>query len=178
VARAFRPTRSAPAAIAALVLLAIGVVTAIHVISALLATPVKFVPYEKAAQWARSTTWGDNRALALASALTLLGLVLLLIAAVPGRGRLITLTTGDPDLAVGVPRRTMAGVLSAAASRVDGVRRARARVRGWRADVRASTDLRNTEQVRERVRAAVAEQLDRLAPAHRMSVRVQVRGPS
>ncbi|ETK35496.1 DUF6286 domain-containing protein [Microbispora sp. ATCC PTA-5024] len=178
VARAFRPTRAGPAGIVALVLLALGVVTAVQVITTLLGNPVRIVPYDQVARWLRTTTWDGDRALAVASALALLGLLLLLIALVPGRGRMVTLATGDPDLAVGVPRRTLSAVLTAAASHVDGVRHARARVHGWRADVRADTDLRDTAGVGERVRAAVERELDRLAPAHAMSVRVRTHGPS
>ncbi|MEW9532896.1 DUF6286 domain-containing protein [Microbispora sp. NPDC049125] len=176
--RAFRPTRSIPATIASLALLAVGVLTAAHVVSALLKRPMRLVPYDRATDWARTTTWDDGRAVAIATAVALAGLVLLLIAVVPGRGRLIALRTGDPDLVVGVPRRTLAGTLSAAASRVDGVRRAHARVYGWKTDVMVRTDLRDTPALTERVHEAVGEELARLAPAHPISVRVRVHGPS
>lgn len=176
--RAFRPTRGLPAALAALALLAIGVLTAVHVISALLGRPVRLVPYDQWAQWARTTAWDDGRALAVASALALIGLTLVLIAAVPGRGRLVALRTGDPDLVVGVPRRALARVLGGRAANVDGVRRAGARVYGWHADVSVRTDLRDTATLGARVRAAVEEELDRLAPAHPISVNVRVHGPS
>ncbi|WP_327048423.1 DUF6286 domain-containing protein [Microbispora sp. NBC_01189] len=175
--RAFRPGRGLPAVVAALALLAIGVLTAVEVISALLGHPVGLVPYERVAGWARTTAWNDDRALAAAAALALIGLVLVLIAAVPGRGRLVALRTADPDLVVGVPRRALARVLSGAAGRVDGVRAAGARVRGWHADVSVRTDLRDTTVLRERVRAAAEREIARLAPAHPISLRVRVHGP-
>ncbi|MBX6386052.1 MAG: hypothetical protein IRZ07_24275 [Microbispora sp.] len=176
--RAFRPSRGLPAAVAALALLGIGGLTAVHVVSALLGLPVKIVPYDEWARWASTTAWNDGRALAVAAALTLIGLVLILIAVVPGRGRMIPLRTGDPDLVVGMPRRALARALRARAGEVDGVRTAGARMRGWHADVSVRTDLRDTTALEGRVRAAVEDELARLAPAHRVSLRVRVHGPS
>ncbi|WP_169951253.1 DUF6286 domain-containing protein [Microbispora sp. H11081] len=176
--RAFRPNRGLPAAVAALALLAIGGLTAVHVVSALLGRPVRVVPYEQWARWASTTAWQDGRALAVAGALMLIGLVLILIAVVPGRGRMVALRTGDPDLVVGLPRRALARALRARANAVDGVRAAGARMRGWHADVSVRTDLRDTAALAERVRAAVGDELSRLAPAHGVSLRVRVRGPS
>ncbi|MBE3010796.1 alkaline shock response membrane anchor protein AmaP [Microbispora sp. NEAU-D428] len=176
--RAFRPSRGLPAAVAALALLAVGGLTAVHVVSALLGLPVKLVPYDQWARWASTTPWDDGRALAVASALALIGLVLILIAVVPGRGRMIALRTGDPDLVVGLPRRALARALRVRANQVDGVRSAGARMRGWHADVSVRTDLRDTTALGERVRAAVEDELARLAPAHRVSLNLRVHGPS
>ncbi|MGI5153964.1 DUF6286 domain-containing protein [Microbispora sp. CA-102843] len=176
--RSFRPSRGLPAVVAALALLAIGGLTAVHVVSALLGLPVKIVPYEGWARWATTAAWDDGRALAVASALALIGLVLILIAAVPGRGRMIALRTGDPDLVVGLPRRALARALRARANQVDGVRAAGVRLRGWQANVSVRTDLRDTTALQERVRAAVGDELARLAPARRVSLHLRVHGPS
>ncbi|GGO15965.1 hypothetical protein GCM10010116_32160 [Microbispora rosea subsp. aerata] len=177
-ARAFRPARGLPAAVAALALLGIGGLTAVHVVSALLGLPVKIVPYDQWARWASTTAWNDGRVLAVAGALALIGLVLILIAVVPGRGRMVALRTGDPDLVVGITRRTLARALRARANAVDGVRAAGARMRGWHADVSVRTDLRDTAALGDRVRAAVEDELAGLAPAHRVSLNVRVHGPS
>ncbi|GLX08293.1 DUF6286 domain-containing protein [Microbispora sp. NBRC 16548] len=176
--RAFRPSRGLPAAVVALALLGIGGLTAVHVVSALLGLPVKLVPYDQWARWASTTAWDDGRVLAVASALALIGLVLILIAAVPGRGRMVALRTGDPDLMVGLPRRALARALRARATEVDGVREAGARMYGWHADVSVRTDLRDTAALGERVRAAVEDELARLAPAHHVSLHLRVHGPS
>jgi hypothetical protein len=176
--RAFRPSRGLPATVAALALLGIGGLTAVHVVSALLGLPVKLVPYERWARWASATPWNDSRVLAVASALALIGLVLLLIAVVPGRGRMIALRTGDPDLVVGLPRRALARALRARANQVDGVRSAGARMRGWHADVSVRTDLRDTTALGDRVRGAVEDELARLAPDHRVSLHLRVHGPA
>jgi hypothetical protein len=44
--------------------------------------------------------------------------------------------------------------------------------------VNARTDLRETSGVEERVQAAVEDEIGRLAPIGRYTVRVRVRGPS
>lgn len=174
--RAFRPTRAVPSTIAALVLLAVGVLAAVHVVSALFGRPIRLVPYEAVLGWARTTTWDGSTTLAAASVLMLLGALLLLLAAVPGRGHLLALRTADPDLVVGMSRHALARRLRHVAGAVDGVRRARVRVSGQRAKVRAWTDLRDTTTVSGRVRAAVDQELARLSPVHRMSVSVRVSG--
>ncbi|WP_433496709.1 DUF6286 domain-containing protein [Sphaerimonospora sp. CA-214678] len=176
--RAFRPTRAVPATVTALVLLAVGVLTAVHVVSALFGRPIRLVPYETVLAWARATTWNGGGALAAASVLMLLGALLLLLSAVPGRGHLLALRTADPDLVVGMSRHALARRLRHVAGAVDGVRRARVRVSGRRAKVRAWTDLRDATAVTGRVRAAVDQELARLSPVHRMSVGVRVSGPS
>jgi hypothetical protein len=76
----------------------------------------------------------------------------------------------------GVPEHMLARVLGAAASDVDGVRTARAKVRGRHVTVVARTDLRETSPVEERVRAAVERRLGELAPVRPMTVRTRMRG--
>jgi hypothetical protein len=176
--RALRPARTVPALIASLVLLAAGALTAVEVVSALLGHPARLLPYGRAVQWARTTAWQDPWVVAGATALLVVGLLLILIAADPGRPRVVALRTGDPDLVVGVPRRMLAAALRASAAGVDGVRRARAKIRGRRVEVTAMTDLRDTAELTRRVEAAVEDELGRLAPVRRMTVRTRVRGPS
>lgn len=176
--RAFRPARAVPATVAAVALLVVGLSTAVQVGSALLGRPVRLVPYDQVLRWARTTTWDDGGALAVAGALAVLGALLVLLAAVPGRGHRLALRTADPDLVVALPRHALARRLRHAVGAVDGVRRAGVRVSGRRVTVRAWTDLRDTSAVTGRVHTAVDQELSRLSPVHRMPVRVQVRGPS
>jgi hypothetical protein len=176
--RAFRPRRAIPAAISALALLAAGVLTALETISALAGRPARLVPYEQVAAWAQTTTWQDRQALTSAGIAAVLGLLLLLFALVAGRPRLLALRTGDPDLVAGVRPRTLTKLVAAVASEADGVRGARAKVRGRQVTVNARTDLRDTLEVQERVRAAVEDEIGRLAPIGRYTVRAHVRGPS
>jgi hypothetical protein len=176
VVRALRPRRGVPAVVAALVLLACGGLVAAEVVSALAGRPLRLVPYEQVAEWASRTAWQDRATLLTAGATAAVGVLLILIAVVPGRPRLVALRTGDPDLVAGVPRSALARMLAAAASDVDGVREARARVRGRRVLVAATTGLRETTRLTERVRAAVEDELGRFSPVYPMSIRTRVRG--
>jgi hypothetical protein len=178
VVRAFRPRRAIPAAISALALLAAGLLTAVEVISALAGRPAGLVPYDQVTEWARTTTWQDRQALTSAGIAAVLGLLLLMFALVAGRPRLVPLRTGDPDLVAGVRPRTLARLLGAAAGEADGVRHARTKIRGRQVVVKARTDLRDTAGVEERVLAAAEDEIGRLAPIGRYTVRAHVRGPS
>ncbi|GII59457.1 hypothetical protein Pth03_78460 [Planotetraspora thailandica] len=175
--RAFRPRRTIPAMIASIALLAAGVLTALEVIMALWGRPAQIVPIDDLNRWAAATTWQDRAALGSAGLATLLGLLLLLIAWVAGRPRVVALRTDDPDLVAGVSPRMLANLLGDAAGRVDGVRRARAKVRGRHVTVQATTDLRDAAEMEERVRAAVEREIATLAPVARYTVRARVRTP-
>nr|WP_157553979.1 DUF6286 domain-containing protein [Herbidospora sakaeratensis] len=174
--RFLRPRRKVPAAIAALVLFAAGLLIAVGTISALFGHPVRIVPYDRVVAWASATTWQDNAVMAAAGAVGIVGALLILIGAVPGRTRLVALRSGDPDMIISTPRRMLARVLGTVAAQVDGVRRARARIRGRQVTVHAGTDLRDTAAVRERVRDAVEDELTKLAPVGRYTVNTKVRG--
>ncbi|GAA1303394.1 DUF6286 domain-containing protein [Planotetraspora silvatica] len=176
--RAFRPRRAIPAAISALALLAAGIVTAVETISALAGHPATLVPYQQVAAWAQTTTWQDKQALTSAGITAVLGLLLLLFALVAGRPRLLALRTTDPDLVAGMRPRTLSKILAATASQTDGVRNARTKIRGRQVRVNATTDLRDTLGVQQRVHAAVEHEIGKLAPIGRYTVRTHIRGPS
>lgn len=177
-ARTFRPKRNTPAIIAAAALLVAGVLVAAEVISALLGRPMRVLPYESVSKWAARTPWQDPWALLASSVVTALGLLLLFIALVPGRPRLMALRTGDPDLIAGISRRTLTGILARAASRVDGVSTARARLRGRRVTITVTTAVRDLSGLGERVYDAVNAELGALSPIHVIVPRVRVRGPA
>ena len=63
----------------------------------------------------------------------------------------------------------------AAAQSVDGVASAKARGRGKKLDVTADAQVRQTEGMAPRVRQAVEERIEALAPAERPKVKVDVR---
>ncbi len=126
-----------PAAIAALVLFATGLLIAVETISALFGRPVRIVPYERVAAWASASTWQDNAVMAGAGIIGIVGLLLVLIGMVSGRSRLVPLRSSDPDMIITTPRRMLARVLGTVAAQVDGVRQAWAKVRGRRVTVRS-----------------------------------------
>ncbi|GLW06116.1 hypothetical protein Misp01_12460 [Microtetraspora sp. NBRC 13810] len=173
--RAFRPRRAVPGTIAAIVLLLLGLVSAIEVISALLGTPFRIVPYDRILNWAFTTRWNNPALLLGAGVAAILGLLLLLMALVPGRGRYIALRTGDPNLIMGMQRRSFARSLARAAESVDGVTAARGHARGGYVHVKATTPLRDTRTLEETVRRAIHDKIDSLSPASAPHVGVTVR---
>ncbi|GLW98680.1 DUF6286 domain-containing protein [Microtetraspora sp. NBRC 16547] len=177
-ARYFRTRRKVPAAIAAIVLFAVGLLTAVEVISALVGHPALIVPYGPVVEWARTSVWRDGTVMASAGVMGIVGLLLILLGTVAGRPRLVPLRSGDPDMVIGVSRRVLRRLLGAVAGRVDGVRRARAGIRGRRVTIHAGSDLRDTAAVEDHVRAVVEDELAALAPVGRFTVRTKVRGAS
>lgn len=174
--RAFRPRRVVPAVITAALMLVVGGLVATEVISALLGSPVRVVPYDRMFAWAASTPWRSPQALGAATLLTALGLLLVLFALIPGRTRTVPVRTGDPDLIVGMRPRGFTGALAHAANRVPGVEHARVRLVGRTARVTARTTLRDTSGLPEAVRQAVHARIEELSPVHDHPVSVRLRG--
>ncbi|WP_189247671.1 DUF6286 domain-containing protein [Streptosporangium pseudovulgare] len=157
-------------------MLVIGGLVATEVISALLGSPVRVVPYDRMFAWAASTPWRSPQALGAATLLTALGLLLVLFALIPGRSRTVPVRTGDPDLIVGMRPRGFTGALAHAANRVPGVEHARVRLVGRTAQVTARTTLRDTSGLPEAVRQAVHARIEELSPVHDHPVNVRLRG--
>ncbi|PRX95744.1 DUF6286 domain-containing protein [Allonocardiopsis opalescens] len=172
---AFRPHRTVPATVAAIVLTAIAVLAAAEVISALVGRPLHALPYQAADGYLRTATWRDPPVLAACVVLMLVGLGLILLALVPGRPRWVAVETADPDLVVGLSPGAVRRALAAAAESVWGVRSAKVRLAGTRALVVVSTDLRTPDRLRSQVREAVRGRVTALAPARPLHVSVKVR---
>ncbi|GAA2434619.1 hypothetical protein GCM10010191_56400 [Actinomadura vinacea] len=163
--RAFHSRRVVPALVAALLVTAAGVLTAIEVISALAGSPARLVPYERVASWATGARYKDWAPLLIAAGLALLGLVFLVAGLRPGRGRLVPLHGDDPDLIVGITRSGLRNAAGAAALGVDGVFDvARVKVGRRKVEIVLTSALRDPGDLGERVRAAVQRRLDELGP--------------
>ncbi|MDP9865512.1 MULTISPECIES: DUF6286 domain-containing protein [Streptosporangium] len=174
--RAFRPRRVIPAVITAALMTVIGVLVAVETVSALLGRPVRWVPYDRMLSWASSTPWNDPRVMVGASVVTALGLLLVLLALVPGQPRLIPARTGDPDLIIGMRRHGFTRALAHAARRVQGIDRAHVRLRGRTAQVTVDSHMWDVTGLAEAVRLAVTERITALAPVDDYAVRVNLRG--
>ncbi|MGI5120606.1 DUF6286 domain-containing protein [Marinactinospora thermotolerans] len=171
----FRPRRSWPAFIVGALIVAVAGLAAAEVISTLVGSPLRILPVDKAADYAGSARWNDPSVQVASAVLALIGLVLISLALVPGRGRWTVLRTDDPALVVGLSRAGMRRALTAAACEVDGVRGASVRVGRRRVKVRAETVLRHAGDLPAQVRAAVQGRLDELDPVRKPKVRAQVR---
>ncbi|WP_406312435.1 DUF6286 domain-containing protein [Streptosporangium sp. NBC_01639] len=174
--RAFRPRRVVPAVITAALMTLLGVLVAVEAVSALLGRSVRWIPYDRILGWASSTPWNSPQVLLGGSVLTALGLLLVLLALVPGQPRLIPARTGDPDLIIGMQRRGFTRSLAHAARQVEGVDHARVTLHGRTAQVRADSSLRDTTGLAEAVRQAVTGRIAALSPVDDHPVRVNVRG--
>lgn len=173
--RTFRSHRTIPAVVAAAVLTAISVLAAVEIISALLGRPARIIPYDRVLTWARTTPWNDRSVIIVAAIITALGLLLLLIALIPGRTRYVPLRSHDPDLIIGMRRRSLTRALENAAGRVAGVRDARVRMRGDNVQVLARTTVRDGTGLADAVRRAVSDEIDAIGPARAPHVDVALR---
>jgi hypothetical protein len=175
VTRVFRPRRTIPAVIVALLLAAASILAAIEVISYLIDRPAGVLPAADLARWTRETQWDDALVITLAIIACLLGLLLLLLAFWPGRARGVALATERPDVVMAMSESDLARLANRAAEAVDGVDRASTQVGRGRVAVRADSPLYEPGDLTDRLHGAVSDQLDALAPLRPKTVRVNVR---
>lgn len=170
-----RPRRGVPATLVSLVLLAVCTIVAISAIQLLLGKP-PLLSYDAAAAVLHEWTWTELPVAIGGGVLAVLGLVLLLLAVLPGRAVVLPLAGGDEStLDAGANCRSLRGDLRFTAASVDGVSGAKLRLRGRRALVRVTTNRTNSDGLASSVRAAVEQRLDELTPERRPRVRVRVR---
>ncbi|GAB3457104.1 hypothetical protein GCM10027570_39320 [Streptomonospora sediminis] len=171
----FRPRRSWPALIVGALVLGIAALAAAEVASALAGAPMRTAVTSTAGEYAAGARWSDPVVQIASAVAALIGLVLIAVAVVPGRGRFTALRTDDPALVVGLSRSALRRTLAAAARNVGGVRKAHVSVGRHRVRVRVHTDLREAPELRGEVAAAVQSRLSRLAPIYGFKVTAHVR---
>ncbi|QBI52718.1 DUF6286 domain-containing protein [Streptomonospora litoralis] len=171
----FRPRRSWPALIVGVLVLGVAALAAAEVASALAGAPMRNAVTTAADGYAAETRWSDPVVQVASAVAAAIGLLLILAALVPGRGRFTALRTGDPALVVGLSRSALRRTLAAAAQDVGGVRGARVSVGRRRVRVRIRTDLRDAPELRGEVASAVQQRLAELAPVYGFKVNTRVR---
>ncbi len=167
-----RPRRTLPALLVALGLLAAAVLTAISCIQLLLGQP-PLLPFAELARTASGLSWHQPVVLAGAAVITLLGLMLLAAALVPGTPTVLPLAPVADQPEAGVTRPSLSRSLANAAAAVDGIDHAQVRVRDWRVTATVRTPL-GSPGLDEQVRSALAERLDDIAPARHPRIRVRL----
>jgi hypothetical protein len=130
--------------VVAVLLAAVAGLIAADLISKFLGHPVHVVPAALARD-GRIWHWGDPRALVASGVICALGLLLISIAALPGRFRVVPVASEDPLSVTGFTRPGLRRYLAAAATTVDGVASARVRVRRRYVRVLAVSPLRDSE---------------------------------
>ncbi|MHA3705099.1 DUF6286 domain-containing protein [Jatrophihabitans sp. YIM 134969] len=120
------------------------------------------------------TTLGSTAVLVTAIVLAVLGVLALLAGVLPPHRRLIELDGDDATVATGLTRRSLRRTLRAAAESVDGIGDAPVTVGRRRVVVKASTALRHTDGLTDRVDTAVRNRLDDLRPRRARRVKVRL----
>ncbi|MFJ2031303.1 DUF6286 domain-containing protein [Streptosporangium sp. NPDC087985] len=117
------------------------------------------IPYRQLAAWAGAAKWSDPVPLAVALVALVAGAVMLALAALPGRTRLVPLESADPRLVMGMTRAGLRRTLRAAARSVDDVDRARVRL-GWRnVEITVVSDADRTGLLLRQVGTAVGDRM-------------------
>ncbi len=180
-----RPSRSVPAAIAAVVVIALGVGLAWPFLQ-LAITGSAPAWANSAAGWLAQRSWADGWTVTVIVLVAVLGLIMIIAAAVPGRTRTYQLEAAEqvadpgPALAtdIVISRRGLARLATAQAHRVPGVETASAAVDGSRVRMELTTYVPNESAVADQVRELVGQTFAAagLRPAPRVSVSA-VRAP-
>ncbi|KIH99918.1 hypothetical protein LP52_04715 [Streptomonospora alba] len=173
--RTFRPRRSWPALIVGALVLGVAALAAAEVASTLAGAPLRTAVTSAAGEYAAGARWSDPLVRIASAVAAVIGLVLIAVALVPGRGRFTALRTGDPELVVGLSRWGLKRTLASAAHDVGGVRGAHVSVGRRRVKVRVRTDLREANGLRGEVAAAVRGRLAELEPVGEFKVTTRVR---
>jgi hypothetical protein len=173
--REFRPLRMPARTAVALVAVTTGTLTAVAVIT----WPHSFLHafVTRAEHLLRTMPLRDPAVLGVAGSLTGLGLVLVLLAVLPGRTRMEPLRSADPLVIAGVGRRGLGWGLAATATDVPGVESASVRLRGRvrrRAIVHAVTAYPMPGTLAEEIRDAVAVRLAEMEPVYPRAVIVRL----
>ncbi|NBE92476.1 hypothetical protein GUY59_04520 [Nonomuraea sp. K271] len=155
--KALRPARTVPGAVVATVLTAGMGLTAAELVSGLLGTPLGWVPVNEVVELAGRTAWLKVSTAALVVAG--IGVLMVLLAVVPGRSRLVAVETSDPLIVIGITRSGLRRTLAAAAQQVAGVDKARVRLRLRTIEVTVVTDAESTGAMLRQVGTAVGDRL-------------------
>jgi hypothetical protein len=168
-----RPRRGTPAVLTALVLLAVCVLVTVVAIQMIIGES-PWVDYRSVATTLHDMRWNDLGTALAGGVLTLVGLLLLLSAILPGAPTVIPLS-GDPaGMDSGATRRSLRSTLRAAASTVDGVTAVRLRLGRRKVAAVVRTNRTNTSGLDGAVRAAIEHRLDQINPVNRPTTTIKV----
>ncbi|MFG1942420.1 DUF6286 domain-containing protein [Nonomuraea sp. NPDC048826] len=155
--RVLRPART-PAAVIVAVLLTAGLgLAAAEIVAGLWGRRLGLVPVDEVVALASATSWGELAAPALGVAFA--GAVLILLAVLPGRCRLVPVETTDPLIVIGITRSGLRRTLRAVARQAEGVGRAKVRLRRRRIEVTVVTGPESSGAMLRQVGTAVGDRL-------------------
>ncbi|MBB4914626.1 DUF6286 domain-containing protein [Streptosporangium saharense] len=176
--RLLRPERN-PAGLVAALLVSVTLSAAAGVTAGLtMGSPVGRVPYRRLAEGVGAARWSDPVVFAVALGAMALGIVLLALAALPGRTRLVPLESADSRMVIGLTRAGLRRTLRAAAESVDEVGKARVRLGSRDIEVTVFTDADRAGPLLRQVGTVVGDRLTALGAmcAGEVVVRLRRRG--
>lgn len=177
-----RPSRTVPAMIVAVVLLVIGVLTAVAAISRLVdgRWPAQVT---STAPTVAALTWGSAAVLSVGAVLVLIGLPLLVAGIKLGGFKAAPLAARGTSEAVSdtefvISSRSLARLAAARADQVDGVNKVSASASGGRIHLSITTTSEQTAAIRQQVHDGVTERLSTtgVRPVPRVSATVRTKG--
>ncbi|MCX5379091.1 DUF6286 domain-containing protein [Streptomyces sp. NBC_00091] len=171
--RRFRSVRRVPAALSALVVLAVAGLF-LYDLAAVRAHRPGMRWRRELARLLERHTPADTEVLVAGGLLALAGAVLLLLALAPGRRGLLPMAA-DPGVRAGIGRRAVALILRDRAMEVSGVRSVRVRVGRTHVGIRATSHFRELDDVRADLDEVLAVGIGELGLAHPPRTRVRVR---
>lgn len=163
-----RSRRALPATLTALVLLAVSAVVAVSAIQLALGE-APLLPYDALVGRLHDTAWSANEVAVAGGVAAAIGLLLLLVAVVPGRAR-----TAPLDQRTAVSVRGLRNALRSAAH-VDGVESAAVKVRRRRVKTVVRTRRAVADGLGDAVRAALEQRVGELALVRPPQVVVRVK---
>lgn len=167
------------AVLLALALLTLGVLVIVEIAWVLLfgGTQQVLLPYPAVTDYLAGLTWDSRPARAILIGAVILGGLLLLFELRRRKPGLVTLASSGGSVTSGADRRSLERAVAAAATDLDGIRTAVARVTSRRATVSAVAGPRDSTGLGERLTAHLQSWLDgaQLASPPALSVKVQQR---
>lgn len=170
-----RSRRSLPATIVAIVILAVCVIIAVATLQQLTGHhPI--LPFASLARFGQHQHFNGTPMLLAAAIAAALGLILLACAWWPGKPTILPLTHhGDGEVDAGMSRTGFARALRTTATDVDGVTRAKIRVRRRRIKTKVRTERDDPTAVGNAVHGALERHLGHIGLARTPRIRVAVR---
>ncbi|GAA3471023.1 hypothetical protein GCM10018965_055760 [Nonomuraea roseola] len=174
-ARVLKPARTPAGVVVSATLAVLFSLTAAEVVAALLGGRLGLVPIDRVADLAAATPWSHPNLQSGALVAAVVGLVLLGLAVLPGRARLLALGTSDSRLVIGITRTGLRRTLKTAAEDVDGVESVRVRLRRRMIEVTVVSDAERTGAMLRRAGVAVGDRLNGLGAIYAGEVAVRLR---
>jgi hypothetical protein len=171
-----RPGRSPAGVVVALAASAVLSAAAVVTVGLMTDSPMGRVPYRKLVNGVGAWSWSDPAAVGMALLSILVGLLLVGLAVVPGRTRLVPLESGDSSMVMGLTRVGLRRTLRQAAESVNEVGKARVRLASKDVEVTVFADVDKTGLLLRRVGAAVGDRLAGLGAMCGGEVVVRLRG--